>query len=51
MKERLDIILVKRGLVESRTKAQWLIKKGFVFVEKERMTKVSKRVDSSEEIF
>ena len=51
MKERLDIILVKRGLVESRTKAQWLIKKGFVFVEKERITKVSKRVDSSEEIF
>ncbi len=32
MKERIDILLVERRLVESRTKAQWLIKNGYVFV-------------------
>ena len=50
MKERLDIILAKRGLVESRTKAQWLIKNGFVFVNKEPINKPSKRVNNNEKI-
>ena len=32
IKERLDLLVVERRLVESRTKAQWLIKNGFVYV-------------------
>jgi len=50
VKKRLDIILVHRGLVESRTKAQWLIKNGFVFVNEEPINKPSKRVNNSEMI-
>jgi hypothetical protein len=34
MKERLDILLVERRLVESRTKAKWLIKNGYVSTQK-----------------
>jgi len=47
MKERLDVILVERRLVESRTKAQWLIKSGFVLVEGIKILKSSKRVDNT----
>ena len=47
MKERLDVILVERRLVESRTKAQWLIKSGFVLVDGMKILKSSKRVDNN----
>jgi 23S rRNA (cytidine1920-2'-O)/16S rRNA (cytidine1409-2'-O)-methyltransferase len=50
VKERLDILLAKKGLVESRTKAQWLIKNGFVIVNEEPINKPSKRVNINEKI-
>ena len=37
MKERIDILLVERRLVESRIKAQWLIKNGYVLVNKQQI--------------
>ncbi|MFX0019805.1 MAG: TlyA family RNA methyltransferase [Promethearchaeota archaeon] len=46
MKERIDFILVERELVESRVKAQWLIKSGFVFVDGVVLKKPGKKVDS-----
>jgi len=49
-KERIDILLVERRLAESRTKAQWLIKKGYIFVNKKQIIKPSKRFDNSLEI-
>jgi len=50
MKERLDVILVERRLVESRTKAQWLIKSGFVLVDDKKILKSSKRIDNNSKI-
>ncbi|MFW9895189.1 MAG: TlyA family RNA methyltransferase [Candidatus Thorarchaeota archaeon] len=50
MKERIDILLVERRLVESRTKAQWLIRNGFVIVNGIKITKPGKKVDNSYEI-
>ena len=50
MKERLDILLVERRLVESRTKAKWLIKNGYVLVNGCLIKKPSKKVDNSYEI-
>lgn len=47
MKERLDIILVERRLVESRVKAQWLITNGFVEVNSKKILKPGKKVDNS----
>lgn len=47
MKERIDILLVERRLVESRSKAQWLIKKGYVFVKEKQIMKPSKKIDNS----
>lgn len=39
MKERLDVLLVKRGLAESREKAKAIIMSGNVFVEEQREDK------------
>ncbi|MFX1418499.1 MAG: TlyA family RNA methyltransferase [Promethearchaeota archaeon] len=50
MKERIDILLVEKRLVESRSKAQWLIKKGYVFANKKQIIKPSKRIDKTFEI-
>jgi len=50
MKEHLDVILVERRLVESKTKAQWLIKSGFVLVDDKKILKSSKRVDNNSKI-
>ncbi|MFW9969854.1 MAG: TlyA family RNA methyltransferase [Candidatus Odinarchaeota archaeon] len=47
MKERIDHILVEKRLVESRTKAQWLIKNGYVLVENKIILKPSKRIERS----
>lgn len=50
MKERIDIILVERRLVESRVKAQWLIKSGFVLVNGVVLKKPGKKLDKKANI-
>ncbi len=50
MKERLDILLVERRLVESRTKAQWLIRKGYVYVNDVINTKPGKKFENTSDI-
>ena len=50
MKERIDILLVERRLVESRTKAQWLIRNGFALVDGIEVRKPGKRIDNSSQI-
>ncbi|MFW9866164.1 MAG: TlyA family RNA methyltransferase [Candidatus Thorarchaeota archaeon] len=50
MKERIDILLVERRLVESRTKAQWLIKKGYVYVNNKQILKPGKKVENALQI-
>ncbi|MFX0106506.1 MAG: TlyA family RNA methyltransferase [Candidatus Hodarchaeota archaeon] len=50
MKERIDVLLVKRKMVDSRTKAQWLIKSGYVLVDKKQIMKPSKRIENTLEI-
>ncbi|MFX0040620.1 MAG: TlyA family RNA methyltransferase [Promethearchaeota archaeon] len=50
MKERLDNLLVKKGLVDSRTKGQWLIKSGNVLVENKKIVKPGKKIYNSHEI-
>ncbi len=47
IKERLDLLVVERRLVESRTKAQWLIRNGFVCVNGIEIRKPGKRIDNS----
>jgi len=49
-KERLDKILVGRGLAESRTRAQALILAGQVLVHEQRVDKPGQLIDSEEEI-
>lgn len=50
MKLRLDVILVRRGLVETRERAQWLIENGQVQVEGKVVTKPSFRVSPEADI-
>ncbi|MFX1600674.1 MAG: TlyA family RNA methyltransferase [Promethearchaeota archaeon] len=50
MKQRIDILLVKRRLVESRAQAKWLIKNGYILVNKKQILKPSKRIDNLLEI-
>ncbi|MFX1378149.1 MAG: TlyA family RNA methyltransferase [Promethearchaeota archaeon] len=50
MKERIDILLVERKLAESRVKAQWLIKNGYVFVNERKIIKPSKTIDKTLDI-
>jgi|SRR5690625_1227965 len=44
-KERLDVLLVKRNLVDSREKAKRLIMAGLVYTENERLDKPGMKVD------
>jgi 23S rRNA (cytidine1920-2'-O)/16S rRNA (cytidine1409-2'-O)-methyltransferase len=50
LKKRLDVILTERKLVESRTKAQWLIKNGFVYVNGDCIIKPSKRINNNTKV-
>jgi 23S rRNA (cytidine1920-2'-O)/16S rRNA (cytidine1409-2'-O)-methyltransferase len=50
MKERIDILLVERRLTDSRMKAQWLIRNGYVSVNGVEIRKPGKKVDNSNEI-
>jgi 23S rRNA (cytidine1920-2'-O)/16S rRNA (cytidine1409-2'-O)-methyltransferase len=50
MKERLDILLVERRLTESRAKAKWLVRNGYVLVNEHVIRKPGKRVESSYKI-
>ncbi len=47
MKERLDIVLVNRGMAESRAKAQALIMEGLVFIAGQRVDKPGTAVDTA----
>ncbi len=49
-KERLDRLLVKRGLIESRQKAQAIIMAGLVYVDNKRVDKSGIRVSSEARI-
>ncbi|MFX1276727.1 MAG: TlyA family RNA methyltransferase [Promethearchaeota archaeon] len=50
MKERIDLLLVERRLTDSRTKAQWLIRNGFVLVNDIKVFKPGKRVENTSKI-
>lgn len=50
MKERLDVLLVKRGLAQSREKAKAIIMSGNVFVDGEREDKAGSMFDDSKPI-
>ena len=45
MKKRLDVLLVEKGLVESRQKAQALIMAGQVYVKEQKVDKAGTPVD------
>ena len=47
MKKRLDILLLEKKLVDSRSKAQWLIKNGYVLVKRNVVLKPGKKIDNS----
>ena len=51
MRERADRILVKRGLAESRQKAQALIMEGLVFSDKTRIDKPGQMLPIDQEIY
>jgi len=44
-RERIDKLLVERGLVESRTKAQAMVMAGVVLVDEQRVEKPSHQFD------
>ena len=46
MKERLDVLLVNRGLAPSREKAKTMIMEGNVFVENQREDKAGAAFDT-----
>ena len=47
MKERLDVLLVKRGLAESREKAKAIIMSGIVYVEDQKEDKAGTTFDEN----
>lgn len=50
MKERLDVLLVKKGLAESREKAKAIIMSGNVFINNNREDKAGSMFDENTEI-
>ena len=49
-KERLDVLLVQRGLAETRSKAQAIIMSGDVYVAKQKIDKAGTMLDPEAEI-
>ncbi len=49
-RERIDKVLVERGLAESRTRAQALILAGQVLVREQRIDKPGQLIDPGDEI-
>ena len=49
-KERLDVLLVKKGLASSREKAKAIIMSGIVFVDGQREDKAGTNFDTEAEI-
>ena len=49
-RERIDKLLVERGLAESRTKAQAMVMAGVVLVNEQRVEKSSDQVSSDAQI-
>ena len=49
-KDRLDVLLVQRGLLESREKAKAVIMSGEVFVAGQRVDKAGTMIDTEAEI-
>ena len=49
-KERIDVLLVEKGLAESREKAKRFIMAGIVYIETEKVDKCGTRVDVESEI-
>ena len=49
-KERLDVLLVERGLAESREKAKAAIMAGLVFVKNQRVDKAGTKISVDAEI-
>lgn len=49
-KQRLDILLVEKGLAESREKAQALIMAGLVFTKDQKLTKAGHRIDITSQL-
>ena len=50
MKERLDVLLVKRGLAESREKAKAIIMSGIVYVEDQKEDKAGTTFEENSKI-
>ena len=50
MKKRLDLLLVERGLVDSRTRAQALVLEGKVRIDGQVETKASRQVEAEAEV-
>ena len=50
-KERLDVLLVEKGLSESREKAKRAIMAGIVYVDQQRIDKAGTQVNKSSDIF
>ena len=51
MKERLDVLLVKKGLAPTRQRAKVFIMEGIVFMDQQRVDKAGTQVDEQAEIF
>ena len=49
-RERIDKLLVERGLAESRTKAQAMVMAGVVLVDEQRVEKPSQQIDPNSTI-
>lgn len=50
MKERIDVLLLERGLAESREKAKRIIMEGIVFVDDKKVDKPGEKVDINSNI-